>query len=97
MNCNDCNDTGYTEYFDKNHDMNMREPCWSCEDEKRYEHQLIRSVSKLIVNTSPQRLAMMLAENIVKNAHLMDRGYSFVQQYVDSKQKESLLFYANAV
>lgn len=97
MNCNNCNNTGYTEKFDKNHDMNIREPCWSCENEKRYEQELIREVSKIIVNTSPQRLALMLAETIVKNAHLMDRNYSFVQQYVDSKQKESLLHYANAV
>lgn len=97
MNCNNCNNTGYTEKFDKNHDMNIREPCWSCENEKRYEQELIREVSKTIVNTSPQRLALMLAETIVKNAHLMDRNYSFVQQYVDSKQKESLLQYANAV
>lgn len=95
MNCKNCNDSGYTEYFDRNHDMNMREPCWSCEDEKRFERDLIVQVSKVIVNASPQRLAKMLAENIVKNAHLVDRGYSFVQQYVESKQKEDLLHYAN--
>jgi len=97
MTCKDCNGLEYIEYFDENHDVNMREPCWSCESEKRYQQDLIREVSKIIVNTSPQRLALMLAENIVNNAHMMDRNYSFIQQYVESKQKESLLQYANTV
>jgi len=97
MKCNDCNDKGYIDRFDSSHDMNVREPCWSCESEKQHEQELIQKVSKLIVNTSPQRLALLVAENIVKNAHIMDREYSYLEQYIVAKQKESLLLYANTV
>ncbi len=95
--CKDCNGLEFIEYFDESHDLNVREPCWSCESIKRNRIELIRNISKVIVNSSPQRLALMVAENIVNNADYMDTHYAFLQQYVASKEKESLLVYANTV
>ena len=93
--CKDCNGKGYTAHFDEGHDIYINERCWSCEDRSGDIRDLVKNISKMIASAPRERLAMLLSLNIVSNALDTDTHVAFLQQYVASKEKESILQYAS--
>lgn len=93
--CTDCKGKGYTVHFDEGHDIYINERCWSCEDRSNDIRELVKNISKMIAGIPRERLAMLLSLNIVSNALDTDSHVAFLQQYVASKEKESILQYAS--
>ena len=67
MECNECNGIGWVNVWNPSHDVMMKEKCIPCMAHERDLKDLTLAVSKIIVNASKQRLAMALANALIKH------------------------------
>lgn len=92
MNCNECNNEGYSLQPDYQHDVMMRVQCVSCLHHEQMKFELSTSMAKIIVSTNPVRMAKIIADTLIG---LIDKDdepdYERVNALVATKNKESLL------
>jgi len=67
MECKKCNGTGWVNTWCHGHDVMLKEQCYDCMAHQRDLKDLTLAVSKIIVNASKQRLAMALANALIKH------------------------------
>lgn len=63
--CEKCNGDGYYLVPNYQHDIMERIECMDCISHAHYKHHLSEELTKVLMNASPQKLAMLVAETIV--------------------------------
>lgn len=92
MNCNECNNEGYSLQPDYQHDVMMRVQCVSCLHHEQMKFELSTSMAKIIVSTNPVRMAKIIADTLIGLIDKVDEpDYERVNALVATKNKESLL------
>ena len=92
MNCDECNDNGYTLVADQQHDVMMRVQCVPCLAHERMKHDLSVKMAKVIMGVPHVRLARIFSETLIS---LIDNennpDYERLFALVTAKNKESLI------
>ena len=92
MNCDECNDNGYTLVADQQHDVMMRVQCVPCLAHERMKHDLSVKMAKVIMGVPHVRLARIFSETLIS---LIDNennpNYERLFALVTAKNKESLI------
>ena len=82
MECNECNGTGWVKTWSYGHDVMIREQCYTC---------MAHEISKMLSNTSKQRLAKAFATKLIDLTDKFCAGdFSNVEKAIENKDVETI-------
>tara|TARA_R100000406_G_C3052030_1_gene108998 strand:+ start:362 stop:658 length:297 start_codon:yes stop_codon:yes gene_type:complete len=91
MECNECNGTGWVKTWSYGHDVMIREQCYTCMAHEKHMQDLILEISKMLSNTSKQRLAKAFATKLIDLTDKFCAGdFSNVEKAIENKDVETI-------
>ena len=91
MECEKCNGTGWVNTWCHGHDVMLKEQCYDCMAHERDKKDLMTELSKIVVNSSKQRMAMVLAGLLVDYTDKYCAGdFSNIEALVKTKDMEGI-------
>lgn len=92
MNCEECNNEGYTLKPDYQHDVMMRVQCLDCMAHEVMKVSLSLDMAKVLMNTNPSRMAKLLSDTLIGLIDQADSpDFDRLHALVATKNKESLI------
>ncbi len=92
MNCEECNNQGYTLQPDYQHDVMMRVQCVQCLAHENMKMQMSKNLSQVFIQLSPSFLAKLLADTMIG---ILDKeenpDYARLDVLVAAKNKDYLV------
>ena len=92
MNCEECNNEGYTLQPDYYHDVMMRVNCIECMAHEQMKHDLSVKLTMVLMDLSMNRMARLLSDTLISLVDADDNpNYERLYALVGAKNKESLV------